>query len=69
MADDKKKDDGDPRLEFISSYVKKTFRIKSDKWQKLMASEEKVTIAVPVGNDERVTFQPFSIERYFRLAE
>lgn len=62
MADDKKKEDTDPRLDYISSYVTKTFRIKSDKWQKLIISEEKVTmtptVAVPVGY--AITFfQPF----------
>lgn len=48
MADDKKKDDGDPRLEYISSYVTKTFRMKLDKWQKLITSEEKVTKWFPL---------------------
>lgn len=42
--DDKKKEDMDPRIEFLSSYVMKTFRIKSDRWQKLMMSDDKVTI-------------------------
>lgn len=42
--DDKKKEDMDPRVEFLSSYVMKTFRIKSDRWQKLMMSDDKVTI-------------------------
>lgn len=40
---DKTKEDADPRLEFINSYVTKTFRIKSDRWQKLMLSDDKVT--------------------------
>lgn len=40
---DKKVDDGDVRLEFIASYVMKTHRIKLDKWQKMMASDDKVT--------------------------
>lgn len=43
MADDKKKEDSDPRIDYISSYVTKTFRLKSDKWQKLMMSDDKVT--------------------------
>lgn len=43
MADDKKKEDADPRIDYISSYVTKTFRLKSDKWQKLMMSDDKVT--------------------------
>lgn len=50
MADEKKgKEETDPRLDFISSYVTKTYRIKSDKWQKLMTSDEKVAMTVPVG--------------------
>ena len=40
---DKKVDDGDVRLEFIASYVMKTHRIKLDKWQKMMTSDDKVT--------------------------
>lgn len=40
--DDKRREDNDPRLEFLSSYVTKTFRIKSDKWQKLLMSDDKV---------------------------
>jgi hypothetical protein len=41
MSEERSKDD--PRLEFINAYLQKTFRIKSDKWQRMMASEEKVT--------------------------
>jgi hypothetical protein len=48
MTDDKKKEDTDPRLDYISSYVTKTFRIKLDKWQKLMASDDKVTMITMV---------------------
>lgn len=48
MADDRKKEDMDPRLEFVSSYVSKTFRIKGDKWQKLMMSDDKVTKTDPL---------------------
>lgn len=43
MAEDKKKEDVDPRLEFVSSCVLKTFRMKQDRWQKLMSSDDKVT--------------------------
>lgn len=43
MADDKKKEDVDPRLEFVSTTVLKSFRMKQDRWQKLMASDDKVT--------------------------
>lgn len=42
--DSKMKEDADPRVDYIGSYVTKTFRIKSDKWQKLMMSEDKVTM-------------------------
>lgn len=59
MADDKKKYDGDPRLEYISSYVTKTFRIKSDKWQKLITSEEKVTYGFPL-DTPKLIFNPFN---------
>lgn len=44
---EKKKDKGeeDPRLEFITSYLLKSLRLKSDKWQKLMGTEDnKVSI-------------------------
>lgn len=45
MTDEKKKEETDPRMDYISSYVTKTFRIKVDKWQKLMASDgDKVTM-------------------------
>lgn len=39
---EKKKDKGeeDPRLEFIISYLLKSLRLKSDKWQKLMGTED-----------------------------
>lgn len=43
MAEDKKKEDVDPRLEFVSTCVLKTYRMKQDKWQKLMSSDDKVT--------------------------
>lgn len=43
MADDKKKEDVDPRLEYMSTCVLKTFRMKQDRWQKLMTSDDKVT--------------------------
>lgn len=55
MADDKKKEDGDPRIEYISSYVTKTFRIKSDKWQKLMMSDDKVTTTPARSRWKRIT--------------
>lgn len=42
-TEEKKKEVSDPRLEFVSGYLTKTFRIKIEKWQKLMASEDKVT--------------------------
>ena len=43
MGDEKKKEDLDPRMEYIGSYVTKTFRLKADKWQKLSTSDDKVT--------------------------
>jgi hypothetical protein len=45
MTDEKKKVDEtvDPRAEFIGNYVTKTFRLKPDKWPKLMNSDDKVT--------------------------
>lgn len=69
MNDEKKKDDGDPRLEYIGSYVTKTFRIKSDKWQKLTASEEKVT--KPSGSRwirQQTNYSTLSTVRDLRLA-
>ena len=43
MGDNKNKDkdkEEDPRLEFISSYVMKSLRIKMDKWHKMMGAED-----------------------------
>lgn len=58
MSEDKKKEDTDARLDFISSFVLKSFRMKADKWQKLMISDEKVAMTVPVGYE--ITFSnPF----------
>lgn len=45
MGDEpKKKEEPDPRVDFISQYVMKTFRVKIDKWQKMMTSDDKVTV-------------------------
>lgn len=50
MADDKKEKEVDPRLEFLGALVMKTFRVKIDKWNKLLASDDKVKQStVPVG--------------------
>ena len=38
--EDRNKDD--PRLEFLNIYLQKTFRLKGDKWQKLMTSDDRV---------------------------
>lgn len=46
MAEDKKKEDVDPRLEFVSTSVLMTYRMKQDRWQKLMSSDDKVTTVV-----------------------
>lgn len=59
MADEKKKDDPDPRLEYIGNYVTKTFRLKVDKWQKLTGSDDKVTTQGV--NYLLDTIQPFSV--------
>ncbi|KAG5679915.1 hypothetical protein PVAND_009451 [Polypedilum vanderplanki] len=42
MTEERSKDD--PRLELINLHIQKTFRIKSDKWQKLMASDERYIV-------------------------
>ena len=68
MADEKKKEDVDPRLEYISSYVTKTFRIKSDKWQKLITSEEKVIKVWFPLETLKTNFPTLSLERHIRLA-
>lgn len=51
MADDKKKkdqqvaDDEDPRLDFLLNYMIKSYRLKQDKWNKMIAiPENKVNI-------------------------
>jgi len=43
MTDDKKvnkKDEEDLRTDFLCSFVTKSMRLKSDKWQKLMSTED-----------------------------
>jgi hypothetical protein len=57
MADEKKKEDVDPRLEYMGAYVTKTFRLKPDKWQKLSSSDDKVTTQGV--NYLLETFKPF----------
>jgi hypothetical protein len=58
MADEKKKEDVDPRLEYMGAYVTKTFRLKPDKWQKFSSSDDKVTTQGV--NYLLETFKPFS---------
>lgn len=55
MADDKKKkdqqatDDEDPRLDFLLNYMIKSYRLKQDKWNKMIAiPENKVGRLSPV---------------------
>lgn len=38
--EDRNKDD--PRLDFLNIYLQKTFRLKGDKWQKLITSDDRV---------------------------
>lgn len=39
--DEKKKDDGtDERYEYIQNYLAKSIRLKSDKWSKMIQTEE-----------------------------
>ncbi|CAH1116455.1 unnamed protein product [Phaedon cochleariae] len=38
--DDKKKDDEDDRLEFLLTYLTKSYRLKQEKWNKMLALEE-----------------------------
>lgn len=39
--EEKKKDDGvDERFEFIQNYLSKSIRLKSDKWGKMMSTDE-----------------------------
>ena len=68
---DKKKEDVDPRLEFISVYVMKTYRFKIDKWQKLMTSDDKVTnhLEFPLDTLNKKSFEPFFPDNNLRLVE
>lgn len=44
MNEERKRQDPDVRTDFIGTQVLKTFRLKSDKWQKLMSSDDQVTV-------------------------
>lgn len=42
-GEEKRKDDlTDPRLDFLNVYLQKTYRSKGEKWQKFMATDERV---------------------------
>jgi hypothetical protein len=43
MNEERKRQDPDVRTDFIGVQVLKSFRLKPDKWQKLMASDDQVT--------------------------
>lgn len=43
MNEERKRQDPDARTDFIGVQVLKSFRLKPDKWQKLMASDDQVT--------------------------
>lgn len=36
----RKTGDDDPRLEFLLSYLTKSYKLKQDKWNKMIASDE-----------------------------
>lgn len=70
MADDKKKEEVDPRLEFMSSCVLKTYRMKQDRWQKLMTSDDKVTaVPFPLVTMNNECNPCFPTDNNLRLAE
>lgn len=43
MYEDRKRQDPDQRSDFVGHQVLKSFRLKPDKWQKLMGSDDQVT--------------------------
>lgn len=42
MGDEKKKEEVDSRLDYLCTFVTKTFRVKQEKWQKLLSTDDKV---------------------------
>lgn len=59
MEDKKQREDADPRLDYLASYVTKTFRMKYDKWQKMLMTEDKVTTPFPL-ETRKISFPRFT---------
>ena len=47
---------GDPRLEFIETYVKRTLKIKQDKWMKFMSNEEARQVLMDYFEKPEITY-------------